>query len=980
MAKVRPMHTRAPVVVGRDEELLVLERVLADAGARHGGAVFLIGEPGIGKTRLARFAAGAAFDRGMRVLRGRGSTIGPSVPFRPLTEALMSLLRAGDAPDLRELGPYQGVLGSLAPEWGVGEQRQAHSVVVLAEAVLRLLALIGRDRPCLVVLEDLHDADAETLAVVDYLVDNLDQVPAALLVTARADPGPTLDVIRLAAQREAGALLELRRLTEPHVRRVAALCLEVPDHEVPDEVVERLWADSAGNPFVVEEILHGLVNSGQLVSGPAGWQVLGDLRIDVPTALVRAIAHRTDRLGPQGRELLSAAAVLGHRFPLSVLRRVTGMDDRGVLSHLHAGVAAQLVTPDEPVPDWYAFRHPLTAEALLAQLPPAHRAELSRRTADAVEELRPGLPGEWCALVASLRLDAGQHAEAGVLLAEAGRRALADGAAGSAVRLLDHAHRLLASRVDVEIRADVLDSLLPALGEAGRFERAFALVDALAELSAAGLSRVRRAELHTKLAQVANTAGRWTESAVQVETARALLGPDADDEHLARLDAVAALMTMHSEEPDRIATAEFLARRAADAAKRVPLPEVGCETWQLLGVLARDRDLDQATECFDRARELAEEHGLIIQRVWALLRQAGLDWLADGSATGLVEVREEALRVGAISLAYSAECILGLDTVLRGHYSAAADGLARAAADTRRLQLKNLTLYALMAQATAAAHQGRRAEMDAAIEAFDEVGGVGSQERPLCYGLARAFCALLEEDRAAAERDLARALAHEEETPTVYHLSGRHGLQLLLDALAGRIDLDDYRAATRPAAAGMRWNRVFGQFALAVLAGRAGLEAEAAQAVRAARDAASIYPLARHLGLRLVAEAAVADGWGEPVAWLRPTEEHFHQAGQAAVAGACRALLRQAGATVPQRRTGSDQVPRELRELGVTVREFEVFRLLAGRLGNKAIATRLHISPRTVEKHVASLITKTGRADREALSVLAAALGPAVRP
>ncbi|NUT49578.1 MAG: AAA family ATPase, partial [Saccharothrix sp.] len=421
------MHTRAPVVVGRDEELRVLDRVLADARGHRGRAVFLVGEPGIGKTRLARFAAGAAFDRGMRVLRGRGSTIGPIVPFRPLAEALMSLLRAGVGPDLAELGPYQPALGRLVPEWSpdaFAAEEQRHSVLVLAEAVLRLLAVVGRTQPSLVVLEDLHDADAETLAVVDYLVDNLDQAPTALLLTSRADPGPALDVARQAAQRQAGVLMELRRLDERQVRRMVALCLEAEDHEVPAEVVRRLWADSAGNPFVVEEMLHGLVNGGLLVRGPGGWQVLGELRIDVPSALVRSIAHRTDRLGPQGREVLSVAAVLGHRFPLSVLRRVTGVDDRTLLSHLHAGVAAQLVTPDEPVPDWYAFRHPLTAEALLAQLPPPHRAELARRTADAVRDLHPERSGEWCALVASLRLDAGQTAEAGAVLAEAGRRAL----------------------------------------------------------------------------------------------------------------------------------------------------------------------------------------------------------------------------------------------------------------------------------------------------------------------------------------------------------------------------------------------------------------------------------------------------------------------------------------------------------------------------------------------------------------------------
>jgi DNA-binding CsgD family transcriptional regulator len=92
------------------------------------------------------------------------------------------------------------------------------------------------------------------------------------------------------------------------------------------------------------------------------------------------------------------------------------------------------------------------------------------------------------------------------------------------------------------------------------------------------------------------------------------------------------------------------------------------------------------------------------------------------------------------------------------------------------------------------------------------------------------------------------------------------------------------------------------------------------------------------------------------------------------VAGACRALLRQVGAVVPQRRTGLDYVPPELRGFGVTVREYDVLRLLADRMGNKEIGRRLHISPRTVEKHVARLIAKTFRRDRAGLTEYAAAL------
>jgi DNA-binding CsgD family transcriptional regulator/tetratricopeptide (TPR) repeat protein len=969
------MQTRAPVVVGRDKEVHELERALEDSRARRGSAVFLVGEAGVGKSRLARVAAGRAFDSGMRVLRGRGSTIGPMVPFRPLSEALLSLFRGGEPPDEEELGPYKPVLGRLIPEWSRGEgQHNGESLVVLAEAVLRLLSIVGKRQACLLVLEDLHDADAETLAVIEYLADNLDQQPVVLLVTIRAEPGNALDVVSLAARRDAGVLLELSRLDRDEVRRMAASCLEVEQDAVPIEVADRLWADSAGNPFVVEELLHGMVSSGLLVPGADGWRVLGELRIEVPTALVRSIAHRTDRLGPQGRELLSVAAVLGHRFPLSVVQRVTGMDHRGLLSHLHAGVAAQLVTPDEPAPDWYAFRHPLTAEALRAQLTPSDRAEISGRTADAIQIAYPDLPGEWCALVASLRLDAGEDAQAGRLLAEAGRRALKGGAPGSAIALLDQANRLLTSGVDPDIRADVLESLLPALAEAGQFEAAIRLADTVAELSGAGLAKARRAKLHTELAKVAYIAGRWDYGMAQVAAARALLGTGAGDEQTAPVDAIAASLTLHTQSPDRIDAAAVLARRAVDAAKRVPLPLVGCEAWQLLGILAREDDLTEASACFEQARQLAEEHDLPIQQVYAMVRIAGNDWLVEASTTSLDRTREEAQRVGAITIVYNVDAIRALHAVLSGHYDEAAELVDRTEQVTSRLQLTPVTRYLLMVKATSAAHRLDRQAMELAITEFRAVSGGGSQELPLCFGLARTFCALLEEDRDLAESELAQALAHEAENPTTFHLAGRHGLHLLLGVLAGRAGWPHYREITSAAAAGMRWNRVFADLAHAVLLGREGRVAEAGHAARAAQEAAAVFPVARHLGLRLVAEAAHADGWGDPVSWLRGAEEYFHQAQVTPVASACRGLLRQVGASVQQRRTGTEQVPRQLRVLGVTVREFEVFLLLANRMGNKAIAARLHISPRTVEKHVASLIAKTSRPDREALSTFAAAL------
>ena len=116
----------------------------------------------------------------------------------------------------------------------------------------------------------------------------------------------------------------------------------------------------------------------------------------------------------------------------------------------------------------------------------------------------------------------------------------------------------------------------------------------------------------------------------------------------------------------------------------------------------------------------------------------------------------------------------------------------------------------------------------------------------------------------------------------------------------------------------------------------------------------------RQYARRLAAEAALADGWGDPVGWLREAAAYFAARGDDRVAAACRALLRRAGAPVPRRRPGSAQLPGQLRALGVTEREADVLRLAAQGLGNKEIAEAMFLSPRTVEKHVASVLAKTG--------------------
>ncbi len=964
------MRVRAPVMLGRDSELDGLAQAVDGARCGSGGAVFVVGEPGIGKSRFVREAVSGAAAAGAVVLRGRGSAIGPMVPFRPIVEALLTLFRAGRVPDRTELGPYREILARLVPEWGGGHAARGElSLVILGEAMLRLMSVVGRGAGCVMVLEDLHECDGETLAVVEYLADNLGDQPALVLSTTRIEAGNAIDLVRAAEQRGSADVVELGRLSRADVVRMVAGCLDTTRDAVPPAVLDQLWRDSRGVPFVVEELLHGMLAGGSLVRGPSGWAVLDHLRTEVPATLARSIAVRVDRLGPHGRDVLGVAALLGRRVPLDLVQRAAGLDDATLLDHLRAAVAGQLLVLDADDPRFCSFEHPLTAEALVARLAPAVRADLSSRAARAVRELRPGLPGEWCQQVAVLLLGAGEDGAAAGLFADAGRRALADGAAQSAVMLLDRAERLLAGVSDAgsaytAAYADVLESLLFALAAGSRLDRALRLVDTVDLSGVVGLDAGRRSALHVRFAWVAEIGGRLDDAAAQIEAARRVLGPDAPDRLTAPVDAVAASVALGRPGAAGAREAERLALRAADAAERAELPDTLCEALHTVGAVARGRDRAEAAAVYERARVVARRHRLPLWPTYSTVRLATLDWLFDGDPASTELARREALRIGAIGIACNLDAVLALHAALCGRFADAADRLARCCEDAKRLRLARVSRYLAMVAAVHAAHRGRRPELEAALAEFAALDGESSAEAPLAMGLAGAFCSLLEEDHNRAAAELRRVREHESRSPVTFHLGGPAGIQLLLAVLAGTAGRAEYERVHDGSAGRMRWNRQFVLLAGAVLLGREGRPHEAGVLFDEARQVASPYAMARRLGVRLVAADAARDGWGDLVDELRDAEGYFYRVAVHPVAGACRAELRRAGAPVAPRRTGVDRVPDVLRGLGVTVREFEVGLLLGERLANKEIAVRLHLSSRTVEKYVANLMSKTGQPDR----------------
>ncbi|WP_042430129.1 helix-turn-helix transcriptional regulator [Streptacidiphilus anmyonensis] len=964
------MLTRSPVTVGRARETALLERLLADCQTQSGHAVFLSGEAGIGKSRLAGECARHAAALGLPLLRGRSSPSTAASPFRPLAEALSSHLRRTGPPQDAELLPYRASLSQIVPEWRTGDGRGGPECVTdLAEALLRLLAVLGRETGCLLVLEDMHDADAETLAVVEYLVDNLADLPVLLVATLRAEAGAAFELTQAAERRRVATALTLGPLGAPEVREMAAACLGVPADGVPAGVVDRLAEVGGGNPYLVEELLADMVGGGALRQEGCGWRVAGDLAATVPSGVVRAYAARTARLAPATRDLVVLAALLGPRFTVDTLRLVTGRDEGRLFAELRELVQAELVVSDGAVPDGYAFRHSLIGEALAAGLPSAERAAVARRAAGALREAVPGTDDRRH-LAARLLEVAGDAAAAGLLYADAGRQALAAGASGAAVRLLEQGHRL-AVGAD---RVAVTESLVHALAEAGRLDRALELLDTLPTTGVAAPSTESRIDLHTRLAWAALMGGRSSEGGGQLAAAQELLGDRYAPAQTAALAVVEGHLALLPGREELLPGTGQRALWAAEFAQDSGLPELACKAWQLLALLARERGFDEADACLARMLAVAEAHGLPHWRFEALIRLGANSFLRKGDARLLEEALTAAQELGSLGRAHRAEALLAMYAVLTGDPARAQDIVDRCLDATSRMRDVGTHQYLLLTAATLAGHRGQARAMEERVLAFERAGGGRSFLVPVMLGLNRAVCALLQEDRPLAEAELAAAAEWERGRPNVFHLAGRYGLRPLLDVLAGRAGRPEHTDVSAMPAADLAWNRQFLVAADAVLLGREGRPEEAARAVADLRRYRKVFPTGAHLALRLVAEAALADDWGDPVAWLRTAEEYFHGLEANAAAGACRALLRRGGATVAQRRSGRDRIPEVLLSSGVTIREYEVFALMVNRPPNREIARRLVISPRTVEKHLASLLRKTGLPDRTALHRLAAEL------
>ncbi len=950
-----------PTLVGRDEEYDVLRTAVARSRQSVGGLILVTGESGIGKSRLVREAADEAARDGLPVLWGRAAESSTPTPFRPLTEAILSVVRDSGRPEADALEPYGPFLGRLVPEWKM-PQPADQSLVLVGEAVLRLLRVIARDQArdtgCLMVLEDLHWADPETLAVVDYLADNLAAEPVACLVTVRSDEdSPGAALARSLARRRAGTLVELGPLTAEETEHMAAACLA--SVQLPADARDVLVASAEGVPFLVEEVLAAWAGEGVLVPHASGWVADGAFAPVMPLSFAETVQRRLDLLGATARSVLECAAMLGRSFDTSTLAAVGGVSEVEVATVLRAAVDAQLVQVEAAdSPFTFRFRHALTTQAVLARRLPPEQAVLARRALEAVERLERERPGpDRKALAADLAVRAGDPERAATVLLGLGREALRRGALDTADAALLRAHGHAADHRDLWL--EIVDALVDVHSAAGRLAQAVDYGTRILRVLPA--DEPRAAAVHLRLARAAITAEQWDVASQHLDKVRTVDDPAVR----ARAHGLAALAAIGQRSP--LAAEEF-ARSALESAESLGLADVRCEALQVLGRCARLGDLELAATYFDGALEVATQHDLPLLRIGALHERATIEYLSANDTSLLLAAREQAVSAGAAALAAVLDIQIAGGVFVRWEPDRLMEIAARAERTAHLLDLRLVRTMAALWQAAASAQRGEGEVMEQRLR--EALPDAEPDAVAMSFGWCRAVLALRTDDHdaALAALETAEMTLAGEEAPNPW---GFRGLWALLRTLDEPDDPDHPDAATRLRQSGATvwWmNRAWLDVVDAIVAGRGGDAATAETAFRRGDTALRPTPWFRHLTRRLVAERAASDGWGEPVRWLRTSAEFFGWVGHDRLRLACHALLREAGEPVPRRGRGDSEVPEELRSLGVTSREVDVLSLVADHLGNRAIASRLYLSPRTVEKHVASLIAKTKVADRAELA------------
>jgi class 3 adenylate cyclase/tetratricopeptide (TPR) repeat protein len=486
--------------VGRDAETEQLRKALELAGAGHGQVVGVVGEPGVGKSRLFYEFIHSHRTQGWLIVESGSVSYGKATPYLPLIDLLKMYFKIHDRDKQREIrekitgklltldeslkATLPAFLGLLDlpvedQQWQALDPPQKRQRTL--DACKRLLFRESQAQPLLVVFEDLHWLDSETQAVLDSLVESLPTARLLLLVNYRPEYQHSW------ASKTFYSQLRLDPLpTESVEELLRSLLGNDPSLQTLKQL---LIARTEGNPFFLEESVRTLVETRVLEGQRDGYRLATPIEsIQVPATVQAVLAARIDRLSPEEKRLLQSASVIGEDVPFSLLHAITDLAEENLRSALVHLQAAEFLYEAKLFPDLeYTFKHGLTCQVAYGSLVQDRRRSMHAAVVEGIERLYVGRLTEQVERLAYHALRGEVWDKAVSYSRQAGAKAANRSAHSEAVTYLQHALEALKHRPEnrqtmeqaIDVRLELRNSLQP-LGEQAKLLERMREAEALA--------------------------------------------------------------------------------------------------------------------------------------------------------------------------------------------------------------------------------------------------------------------------------------------------------------------------------------------------------------------------------------------------------------------------------------------------------------------------------------------------------------------
>jgi predicted ATPase len=391
--------------VGRQRELEGLRTKLAVTASGRGGLVLVTGEAGIGKTRLVQRFAENVRAGGTMVLWGACFEGEWRPPYAPWVEVLGQLVATLDPARLqRHLGQGAPPLAQLIPQIRTQLPAIPPAAVLSAneeryrlyEAVVQFLLSVASEQPIVLVLDDLHWADRDSLEVLRYIGRFTSRSPLLLLGIYR---DPDVDAGRHEALNDALAALQRETALERAVLRGFSLpeansyLVQAAEQELPQALVQTIYNQTAGNPFYVRELFRHLVEEAKIERRAGRWTTDFSMsELGIPPGVRQVVTRRLARLAPETNTLLRVAAAFTAGFAFYLLPPLTELTEETLLNSLDEALQAGLIRPLGGKPPRYDFAHAIVRHTLYDSMNPDRQARLHRHIAQVLEQMALSQP------------------------------------------------------------------------------------------------------------------------------------------------------------------------------------------------------------------------------------------------------------------------------------------------------------------------------------------------------------------------------------------------------------------------------------------------------------------------------------------------------------------------------------------------------------------------------------------------------------